>query len=81
MNLFFEMSVITMDPTFGLMAIVDVMYEFLSYTSSAESNFSAIHRKPNAVVDGRLVTGQNPQSSLEVIKRIIDPHSIDLIRW
>jgi len=28
--------------------------------------------KPNAVVDGRLVTGQNPQSSLEVALRVLD---------
>eukprot|EP01041_Mallomonas_annulata_P012221 gene12221-25657_t len=27
---------------------------------------------PNAVVDGRLVTGQNPQSSLEVAHRVLD---------
>lgn len=28
--------------------------------------------RPNAVVDGRLVTGQNPQSSLEVAQRVLD---------
>lgn len=28
--------------------------------------------KPNAVVDGRLVTAQNPQSSLEVAQRVLD---------
>jgi hypothetical protein len=31
-----------------------------------------IYRKPNAVVDGRLVTGQNPQSSLEIAQRVLD---------
>ena len=28
--------------------------------------------KPNAVVDGKLVTGQNPQSALEVARRVLD---------
>ena len=28
--------------------------------------------KPNAVVDGRLATGQNPQSSLEAAQRALD---------
>ena len=35
-------------------------------------SFFSVFRKANAVVDGRLVTAQNHQSSLEIAQRVLD---------